>query len=305
MWSVVKVSRRGGGRVAGAVLAVVCCAFVAHALVRQWTQARHALAGSDPGWLVVGLAAAVAGMVVLALVWGAALRVLGADTGRLTPVTAFFRGELGKYVPGGPWAVVGRSEMVTRTGVRRAVGYGSVVLSLLAGYVACALFAIVLLPAGLGLGGGRSVLWIVPVAGAGLVLLHPAPWRLGLRLLGRPADVVILPGWRQTAVLVARAGPAWLLVGTATWCAARALHADIGYARVLFATSVSWLAGVLAVPVPSGVGVREAVFVAVAAPLPAGVAAAVAVTARLVFVVTDVAGAAVATLVAAHARRYR
>src|SRR5205085_11908146 len=129
------------------------------------------------------------------------------------------------------------------------------------GEVARALVAVAFLPAGIERGRARTVLWVVPGAVAGMVLLHPAPWRLGLRVLGRHGDFEVPPPWRQTAGLVARAGPAWLLTGTATWCAARALHADIGYARVLLATAVSWLAGVLAVPVPSGVGVREAVFV--------------------------------------------
>ena len=292
-----------GSRLVGVVVAVTCCGFVGHALARQWTLARHALAGADLLWLAGGLTAAAGGMVVLGLVWASALHLLGADAGWAMAVTTFFRGELGKYVPGGPWAVVGRSEMVTRTGVRRAVGYGSVVLSLLAGYVACALVAIALLPVGLDLDRSRAVLWVVPVALAGLVLLHPAPWRVGLRVLGRQSDLDVPPPWRQTALLVIRAVPAWLLVGSATWCAARALHADVGFLRVLFATAVSWLGGVLAVPVPSGVGVREAIFIAVAGPLPAGIAAAVAVTARLVFVVTDVIGAAVSTLVARRGKR--
>ncbi len=280
-------------------MAVVCCGFVVHALARQWRLARHAVAGADPRWLGLGLVAGIAAMVVLALLWGAALHVLGAGTRWRSTLTMYFRGELGKYVPGGPWAVIGRSEMVTRTGVPRAVGYGSVVLSLFAGYLACALFALALLPAGLNRTGSRSALWVVPVAVAGLVLLHPAPWRLALRIIGRQRHLdVVPPPWRQTALLVVRGAPAWLLVGTATWCAARALHADIGYARVLFATSVSWLAGLIAVPVPSGVGVREAVFVATAGPLPAGIAAAVAVTARLTFVLGDVLAAAVSLLAA-------
>ena len=73
-------------RALGVLVALICCGFVVHALAQQWRLARHAVAGADPLWLGLGLVAAVAGMVVLALLWWAALRVLGADTG--WPLTA-------------------------------------------------------------------------------------------------------------------------------------------------------------------------------------------------------------------------
>jgi uncharacterized membrane protein YbhN (UPF0104 family) len=82
-----------------------------------------------------------------------------------------------------------------------------------------------------------------------------------------------------------------LLIGGATWSVARSLDPHAGLARILFATAVSWLVGFLAVPVPGGVGVREAVFVALAGNLPLGVAASTAVVARLIFVAVDAAGA--------------
>jgi uncharacterized membrane protein YbhN (UPF0104 family) len=50
------------------------------------------------------------------------------------------------------------------------------------------------------------------------------------------------------------------------------------------------------VPVPGGVGVREAVFVALVDALPTGVAATVAVTARFCFVLVDGGGAALGAL---------
>ena len=50
-----------GSRLVGVLVAVTCCGFVGHALARQWTLARHALAGADVLWLAGGLAAAAAG----------------------------------------------------------------------------------------------------------------------------------------------------------------------------------------------------------------------------------------------------
>ena len=56
------------------------------------------------------------------------------------------------------------------------------------------------------------------------------------------------------------------------------------------AAMLSWVAGLAAVPVPAGAGVREATFVALAG-LPVGVAATIAVASRLLFVTVDVLGA--------------
>ena len=59
---------------------------------------------------------------------------------------------------------------------------------------------------------------------------------------------------------------------------------------------LSWIVGFVLVPVPGGVGVREAAFVAAAGSLDPGIAAATAVAARALFVVVDALGAALGTL---------
>jgi uncharacterized membrane protein YbhN (UPF0104 family) len=290
-------------RIAGTLAALAGCLFIGRALATEWREARAAVASADLGWLVAGLPLAMGGMAVIALTWGAAVRALGGRLGPRPAVIAYLRGELGKYVPGAVWAMVGRAELVARAGVSRAVAYAGTVLSLLAVYVGCALVALVFLPAGVDLDGSHRGLWVVPAVVGGLVLLHPAPWRRAFRLAGRAEHAAALPGWSDNLRLVVRGLPAWLLIGTATWCSARGLHADVTYQRVMLATAVSWLAGAVAVPVPGGVGVRETVFVAMASPLPSGIAAAVAVTARLTFVAADALGAALASLLSGRPGR--
>jgi glycosyltransferase 2 family protein len=126
----------------------------------------------------------------------------------------------------------------------------------------------------------------------GLTALHPAV--LGrvrsvvVRLIGRGAGVP-LPEWRATATVVLRYVPAWLFIWAATWLVARALVPDPPILRIGIATTLSWVAGFVAVPVPAGAGVREAVFVA-SSGMAGGVAATVAIASRLAFVLVDVAG---------------
>jgi uncharacterized membrane protein YbhN (UPF0104 family) len=92
--------------------------------------------------------------------------------------------------------------------------------------------------------------------------------------------------------LLAAYVPAWLAIGAATWSVARALdpHAEIW--PVAAAAVLSWVVGFVLIPVPGGVGVREAAFVAAAGSLEPGIAAATALAARAGFIVVDALGAA-------------
>ena len=97
------------------------------------------------------------------------------------------------------------------------------------------------------------------------------------------------------AILV-RYVPVWLLIGTVTWLIARGLGQDVSWLDVAPATVLSWIVGFVLVPVPGGVGVREAAFVAAAPELDAGVGAAIALVARMLFVLVDAGGFGLATL---------
>ena len=103
---------------------------------------------------------------------------------------------------------------------------------------------------------------------------------------------VQIPPWSASLGLVLRYLPAWFLIGTATWCMARAFDPASDWLTIAPAAMFSWVVGFLLVPVPGGVGVREAAFVAlVGGSVPAGIRATIAVVARLAFMLVDAAGA--------------
>ena len=281
---------------AGLLIAAVGAAFVVRALVRDWDEARDAITGASAGWLVATPLLAAAGMTAIAVPWADAVRLLGGAVDRGRAVGWYFVGELGKYVPGGVWPVVGRGELLRKRGdVPGAVAYASVALSLVALYLAAMLVAVALLPFGLaGDDDPGPALWLLLLLPAGLLALHPRPLRLAVSTLEaiarRPLDVS-LPRWPAAIRLVVSYAPAWVLIAGATFSAARALDGDAEAGRVALAAVVSWIAGFLAVPVPGGIGVREAVFTA-AAGLDPGVGAAAAVVARVAFMGVDAVGAA-------------
>jgi hypothetical protein len=237
----------------GVVAATVCTYFVVHRLADGW----HALRAPSLGWLALTVALATAAMLTIASGWWA---LLGHPW--RTVVTWFFAGEIGKYVPGSVWPIVGRGELATRGGVPRRDAYRSVFVSLGLLYLACAFVA--------------AARW---------------PWAYLPLVLG----TIVARRWLPIELAV-RYLPAWCLIGLATWTVARSLDPHAPLLGVATAAAASWLVGFLAVPVPGGVGVREATFVALAPTLAPGVAATTAVAVRVAFVLVDSVAAFVSWL---------
>jgi glycosyltransferase 2 family protein len=281
--------------VVGAGIGITCLVFVVARMTQQWGVVRDEIADASWVWIGAALVCAAGAMTWIAACWQRVLALLGPPPERGRTVAWYFAGEIGKYVPGGVWPVLGRGELARRGGVPRSTAYPSVGLSLAALYLAALALAAALVPLDLaGQASSPGPLLLLLLLPAGLLVLHPRVLRWGrdllVRFTGKGRDIYI-PPWRGTIGLVISYLPAWLLIWAATWCTARALLPDPPVLRIGIATTLSWVAGFAAVPVPAGAGVREAVFVA-SSGLPAGIGATIAIGSRLVFLLADVAGAA-------------
>jgi hypothetical protein len=293
----------GASTAIGFVLAAVALAFVGQRLTSNWDDVSDSLSDARVGWIVGAVVLALAGMTAIAVPWRRALHLLGGELTQADTIARYFLGELGKYLPGGLWPVVGRGELARRAGVGRSAAYGSVALSLAALYLAAMFLAVAGAPAILasdsdGSGDANRYLWALALLPIGLLLLHHAVLsrvrNLGEKLLRRTISAEV-PRWRDSLTLVACYVPAWLFIGTATWAVARGLGQEVGWLDVAPAAVLSWIVGFVLVPVPGGVGVREAAFIAAAGALDPGVGAAVALVARLVFIAVDTTGALVSS----------
>jgi hypothetical protein len=248
--------------------------------------------------MAAGAAGAVVAMLWMAERWRATLVAVGGPRARRYWVMgAFFLGESGKYLPGGIWSVVGRGELVQREGYARSTAYSSVVLSLAACYVAGAATAVLLAVVALWSGHIDSRWWpVLLVAIGGLTLLHPAVNARVLALLHRLSGrrvVIALPDFATSLRLTITYVPVWLAVAAAGTCVTLAVDPGAPMSRVALATVASWVIGFVT-PSPGGIGVREALFVAMAG-IPDGTAAAAAIVCRLLYVTIDLVGAVYGT----------
>jgi glycosyltransferase 2 family protein len=283
----------------GLVVGILGLAFVGRALVQDREAILAAIANASVTLLLLAVVVAGTGMVQIGLGWRRSLEIVGQKRPRLDTLFRYFVGQLGKYVPGGIWPVVGRAEMARRAGIVGRIAYSSTILSLGTTYLAAVLLGVATLPFSAGADQRAFAIFLLLPVGIGV--LHPrvlSKVQVTLEHLSKREFGVPIPSWSVSIRLLLRHVPAWLSIGTATWLVAYALGDAGSLGNVLFATSVSWFVGFVAIPVPGGIGVREAVFLATATSLSPGIAATTALLARFVFITVDLGGSAITSALA-------
>jgi uncharacterized membrane protein YbhN (UPF0104 family) len=234
----------------------------------------------------------------LAMLWWRCLAVFDTPVVLRHALAWYFTGELGKYLPGGVWATLGRGEIASRSGkVSRGTAYATTLLSYLFMCLGAILAFCVIAPFG---GGGGIALATVLAALAVVALLvavasPPALRRMlgfARRLSAGRIDLGV-PSFQQIVAMILMTVPTWLLVGLSSVLVSDAfgLHGDT--IRIAAAAVAAWVVGFLAVPVPAGAGVREVAFVALSG-LPTATAVTVASGARVAAILADALGGVVA-----------
>lgn len=280
------MNRRAVFRIALSVVAFAAVGLAVRDLVRQWDQlaVQPILWHLRTGPLLLAAIAALGTYLVLIDSWR---RVLGGYDHRLPfPVAAriWILSNFGKYLPGKFWIIAGMAVMAKEEGVRPAAAVTSAVILqalALASGAAVGAFAPGALDA-LGPWGGWGAAGVAVASIGGLAFLV-SPRAMGLLHSILPAGAPQLEPVRGSAVLIGLLGNvlAWIGYGLATrWLAAGLFDAPaLPLLAAAGAFAVSYLAGLLALVVPGGIGVREAIFVVLLRPfigLPSAVALAIA-----------------------------
>lgn len=292
-------------RVLGLGAGALAAGFLAYVLVDGWSQVRTR--EWDPDWAMLAGSAAV--LAVFYLASGAGyLGVVEALADRRPPrrrmMSIWAVSLLGRYVPGSVVMVAGRMELARDQGVARRITLTAIVYeqALGVGTAAAAAAAWVLVYGDVGPAWAQ---WLVVALPLGLLLLHP-------RVMG-PASTWALAKVRREPL--ARLIPAGRVLALAAWYLLTAVLLAVGIwlfvrglggpevggvpfvgGAFLFAFAVS----MLAVVVPSGLGIRDGAFaLALAQHVPGGVAVTLSVGSRLALTVVEVAVVG-ATLLAAR-----
>ena len=264
------------------VLLALGLVFLALRVRSAWHGSHIALGSVSWPPAVGALMAAALAVVAAACAWLGVLRLLGAPaTRRCVPV--YLLAQFAKYVPGGVWQYAGRTALARDVGIPARTTGLSITVEIASALTASLTLSLLLF----GVVGVTAALILLAVAAA-----------LSRVRRGRTR--------RSVTAGVLLYLPSVVLCGASLWLVARALLPDAG-AGVLFyvgAWSAAWAAGLVVVFAPGGIGVREAVIVALLRPhLGTADAAVVAAASRLVVTLADAAAAALGASL--HRRRPR
>lgn len=264
-------------RAAAQLLLLAAIVFVALRVRSIWHGSHIELARVEWGALAGALVLGAAGTAAGAAIWLAILEALGVRTQRRW-MGLFFQAQLGKYIPGSVWQYAGRAAMARANGIPvRPVG-----VSLPIEFAAS------------GAAGGSMAALLLDWWGAVLVGAVAILVAVGERMT-RTRRRLTFATLRATLLYL----PVWVLLGVSFWLCARGLLGvparDLAFYTGAFA--VAWLAGLVAVYAPGGLGIREAVLVALlSSRIGAANALVVAAASRLILIFADVSLAGAATV---------
>jgi len=284
--------------VLGIAIGVAGVAFVIKTLVSKWDEVSNAFSQVDAINLVLSLLLGLAAMTSIGWIWVTMIVARSHNVRHRNAMSWYFTGQLGKYVPGGIWPIVGRAELAVRNGIPRLDAYASTGLSLVTTYAA----AVVAIAIGAASTSGHRLVAVLIAFGlvtAYIAFSQPSLRAVIIRIASRiSSSASSLTDPKRVVRLTVLHVPAWILMSLSTSVTATAFGAHIGIADMLFITTTSWLAGFVVVGVPGGIGVREAVFTSLAGGIiGTPMAVSLALMSRVVFIAVDLTGALVSSVI--------
>ena len=282
----------------GIAIGIAGVAFVARTLISKWSEVTDAFSQVNAVNLVLSLLLGLAAMTSIGWIWVTMIVARSHNVRHRNAMSWYFTGQLGKYVPGGIWPIVGRAELAVRNGIPRIDAYASTGLSLVTTYAA----AVVTIGIGAAATTGHrliAILIAIALMAAYASFSQPSLRAVLIRVESRiSSSASSLADPQRLVRLTVLHIPAWLLMSLSTSVTATAFGADIGIADMLFITTTSWLAGFVVVGVPGGIGVREAVFTSLAGGIiGTPMAVSLALMSRVVFIAVDLSGALISNVI--------
>jgi len=241
----------------GTALFLATLVYLAVRISQQWGSLKDTRIQSR-GWFAASAFVYATCHVSTALAWPFALRVRGDRIPLSIGIRIGLVAQVGKYLPGNVVHYFGRAALGKSVGVKLSASGVSTGIE-----IACAVIAAVALAPGalLGIASER----LLPFLFVGSVLLAAAVAALCLWLARARASTITPISW--FAATAATITASLFLSGASAYCMLQsisALSAPLLYIVGTFA--VAWIAGLLTPGAPGGLGVREAIIVALLGP---------------------------------------
>jgi uncharacterized membrane protein YbhN (UPF0104 family) len=287
-------------RVAGVAIVLVIFGFLFRSLYLEWEQV--VAYGWDLNWAALALAFTLmlSASALYAYLWKVILDRLGTPLSYRKSYRIFFISQLGRYIPGKVWSILGLVYLSQKEGVSKIISGASVTLQLLLQIVSGVIVFALALPFWKGLESSVGLLALIVCVPVGLVLLHPALVTRGVNLALRLTDQAETElSWSYGYLLgqLALWVGFWLWNGVAYHFLIRSLDSSPLPNVVVLAGvfSIAWVAGFLSLVTPSGLGIMEgALTFLLSFYFPVHVATIIALWTRVARTASDLVCAAIA-----------
>jgi glycosyltransferase 2 family protein len=302
--------KRRLGRIAPYLFIVLASAAAIYAVSKRRHELVAVLGDLRPVAVLASVLFGMLGTLATFMLWRQILIGLGVDPPRSGSFRVFFVGQLGKYLPGSVWPVVAQMEFGKRKGIARRTMLAANALTLALSLAVGLILGAALLPL-TSTSAVREFGWFYAFLPFLLVLLHPRTipglldWlfeRLGREPLGQRL------AWSSMWRAAVWALLSWALLGLHLY----ALTSGLGLSgpRLLAATiggfALAASAGILFIPAPAGVGVRDVVLIATLGVSMTGAQAlGVGLASRVLLIVVDLLMTVLAVLGTRQWRRER
>ncbi len=246
-------------------IAILIFGFLVLTVVDQWSEIKDKGVHFHGLWLIPAAGLLFVFYGLSALAWDVILRFLGYRIGVVRAQVAWGQPLLARYVPGSVLYVLGRVLLSERVGVPRRTTIASIVYEQAISATAAIGVASYFLISHPDLQGQPlrwAVLLVVPL---GIAVLHPRVFgpladRV-LRAFGRESLPAVMPLRGVLTMLVFYAF-IWVVIGLGVYCVARSVT-TIPFRDVLIvgsAQAVGYVAALITLVAPAGLGIRDAAF---------------------------------------------
>jgi hypothetical protein len=289
-------SKTGLLRAASRLLAAGLLGYLGVRLWQLWDRHPIDFHTADAGVFALSVVTAAVAVTAFGLVWTVILRRLGVNA-RPSFVGIWFKSQLGKYLPGSVWQYAGRVTLGRSRGISVQTGLASIAVEVVGSLIAAAIVAALALPLAYAFAAWGALVLLCGIASVFRRGITSAAERLAAPALARVDRTTVAASLRAEPVAVGLYILAWGLYGTSFWLTAHSLFAvpASDFLHYVGAFAIAWVAGYVVVFAPGGIGVREAVLVALlSGRLGEAHAIGLAAASRLVLSAIDLAGAAAA-----------
>lgn len=275
--------------------------FLLHNLYSSWNEISRYDWSLNYSAFAIALLLMLLGSSFYAYLWKLILVRLGNPLSYRKSFRIFFLSQLGRYIPGKVWGILGLVYLSEREGIPKSLSAASITLQLILQLLSGTMIFLFTLPLWQrGIGSTRGLYPFLILLFLGLLLIHPSIVRRGLGLFSRlTRQEVISIDWNYKEILAQLAlwTIFWSLNGLAHLLLINALFPlPLTYLPIVTGIfAAGWVVGFIALFAPAGLGVMEGILTFLLGfYFPAYVAIIIALLTRLAHTSGDLICAAVA-----------